>query len=111
VRGDPPGLVRGDLVEMLPVLVEQAPADATLVVFHSAVLAYLPSDARARFVTQVSAMPGHWVSNEGPEVVPGVAETAATDAPAELAHFLLALDGQARAWTQGHGRALWWIGT
>ena len=43
-RADPPYLVRGDLLEALPALVDQAPPDATLVVFHSAVIAYL--DAR-----------------------------------------------------------------
>ncbi len=40
-RTDPPYLVRGDLLDELPSLVEQAPPEATLVVFHSAVVAYL----------------------------------------------------------------------
>ena len=34
-RADPPYLVRGDLLDALPALVEQAPPDATVVVFHS----------------------------------------------------------------------------
>jgi hypothetical protein len=105
VREDPPRLVRGDLVESLPALVEQAPRDATLVVFHSAVLAYLSPEERARFVDLVHGLPGHWVSNEGPEVV------ASIDAPEPPAGdpFLLALDGRPVAWAHGHGRALWWL--
>lgn len=108
-REDPPTLVRGDLLTALPGLVEQVPPEATLVVFHSAVLAYLSAEDRARFVDTVTALRGHWVSNEGPRVVPGVAETATTGEPTGPASFLLALDGQAVAWTHGHGRALWWM--
>ena len=40
-RRDPPRIVRGDLLEALPTVAAEAPPDATLVVFHSAVLAYL----------------------------------------------------------------------
>lgn len=120
VREDPPRLVRGDLVEALPALAEQAPPDATLVVFHSAVLAYLSADDRARFVDLVRGLPGHWISNEGPEVVasidvpgPPVSEPVglAFDAPEPPAPdpFLLALDGRPVAWAHGHGRALWWL--
>jgi hypothetical protein len=105
VREDPPRLVRGDLVESLPALVEQAPRDATLVVFHSAVLAYLPSEDRTRFVDVVGGLPGHWISNEGPEVVASIeAPEPPSDDP-----FLLALDGRPVAWAHGHGRALWWL--
>ena len=42
--------MRGDLLEALPALVAEVPDDATLVVFHSAVLAYLAPEDRARFV-------------------------------------------------------------
>ncbi|MEL7210139.1 MAG: DUF2332 domain-containing protein [Actinomycetota bacterium] len=41
VSADPPHIVRGDLREATTALVEQAPADALKVVFHSAVLAYV----------------------------------------------------------------------
>jgi hypothetical protein len=120
VREDPPRLVRGDLVESLPALVEQAPRDATLVVFHSAVLAYLSPENRARFVDVVGDLPGHWISNEGPQVVesiqapePPVSEPAGLtlDAPEPPSPdpFLLALDGRPVAWAHGHGRALWWF--
>jgi hypothetical protein len=44
-RRHPPVVHRGDLLTDLPALAAQAPADATLVVYHSAVLAYVtPGD-------------------------------------------------------------------
>ena len=43
-REDPPLLVAGDLNERLMSLAGQAPADAALVVFHSAVMGYLSAD-------------------------------------------------------------------
>ena len=48
-QADPPLLVAGDLNEQLPALAARAPSDATLVVFHSAVMAYLDAEARDRF--------------------------------------------------------------
>ena len=39
-RREPPRVVRGDLLDDLAPLMAEAPADATLVVFHTAVLAY-----------------------------------------------------------------------
>jgi hypothetical protein len=107
-RADPPTLVRGDLNARLRDLADAAPKDATLVVFHSAVTAYLPETDRDRFVATVRDLPGHWISNEGPRAVPGVAATAPSEPPPGPAPFLLALDGRAVAWAEGHGRALWW---
>lgn len=55
---DPPHLVSGDLVRVLPELASQAPKEATLVVFHGAVLAYLDSAARDAFVRVVTGCRG-----------------------------------------------------
>lgn len=44
----PPHLVRGDLLEEVPHLIDAAPADARIVVFHSAVLNYLARGSEAR---------------------------------------------------------------
>jgi hypothetical protein len=114
VRGDPPLLVRGDLVTELPVLAARAPPDATLVVFHSAVLAYLSESDRRTFTETVRGLDAHWVSNEGARVLPELAGTAATLPPARSAvgasPFVLALDGRTVGWTHSHGRALSWIG-
>ncbi len=72
-RSDPPLLVAGDLNDQLVALAAQAPSDATLVVFHSAVMAYLDAEARDRFratMARLAADRGcHWISNEGHTVI------------------------------------------
>lgn len=99
--------VRGDLIEELGPLVALAPRDATVVVFHSAVLAYLHRDKRAAFVELVSGLPVRWVSNEGQRVVPGVADRLADEAPPQS--FVLSLDGEPRARAGAHGQWLNWL--
>ena len=110
----PPRLVRGDLRTDVAALAAEAPQDATLIVFHSAVLAYLDERDRVHFAESMAAVSGHWLSNEGPRVVPGPAATAGPhpgpDSVVGQAPFLLALDGRAVAWTHGHGRGLAWRG-
>jgi hypothetical protein len=105
-RAAPPRLVRGDLNDHLPGLAAQAPAGATLAVFHTAVLYQLPADARARFVGQVRTLRGHWVSQEAPDVLPGTAAIP----PGDRARYALALDGQPLALTAAHGGVLTWLG-
>jgi len=100
-RREQPRIVAGDLVEVLPDLAAQAPPDATLVVFHTAVLAYLDAASRDRFTTTVQDLPGHWISNEGQGVLPGVWEPVHDDGL-----FLLAVDGVPRALTNPHGKAV-----
>lgn len=102
-RRDPPRVVRGDLLDELPALAAEAPPDATLVVLHSAVLAYLDAAARTRFAASVRTLPGHWVSNEGARVLPDVAPTGSGP---DGYGFVVAVDGVARAWAEPHGRAV-----
>jgi hypothetical protein len=110
-RSDPPRLVRGDLLEELPRLAAEAPPEATLVVLHSAVAAYLSADDRERLVHLAQSLPGHWLSNEGPQVLPLELPAPPREGSAVgAAPFLMALDGQPVAWTHGHGRALAWCG-
>jgi len=52
---DPPHLVRGDLAEQLAETAASASDEATLVVFHSAVLVYVSSARRAEFARAVAA--------------------------------------------------------
>ena len=61
---EPPLLVRGDLVDDLPALAAQAPAGATLVVFHTSVLYQVPPPRREAFARMVRGLPGHWIANE-----------------------------------------------
>jgi hypothetical protein len=68
-RADPPVVVRGDLLEQVGPVVAQAPADATVVVFHVAVLVYLPKAARRRFAELMAQLPAVWIWAEGPGVV------------------------------------------
>jgi hypothetical protein len=80
VAAERPLLVAGDLYEEFERVVAQAPADATLVVFHSAVLVYLTPEARASFVGMVRASGALWISNEGKPVLPEVAAQLPADA-------------------------------
>jgi len=102
---DPPLLVRGDLVEALPALAAQAPAGATLVVFHTSVLYQVPPTRwpsfRSAVYLAVGALRGHWLANDIPDLIPG-----APPPPGGNAYNLLALDGVPIAWTRSHGQAM-----
>jgi hypothetical protein len=95
-------VVRGDLNEKLPEVAAQAPADATLVVFHSAVLFYLPQEAREQFVSTVTGLDAHWISNEGRRVLtPG--------APGDMRPMVVTHNGKELAEAHGHGRWIRWL--
>ncbi|QDB78758.1 DUF2332 domain-containing protein [Georgenia wutianyii] len=102
-RREPPRVVRGNLIEALPDLAREAPADATLVVFHSAVLAYLSPEDRSHFAGVVDDLPGHWISNEGRGVLPGLPSPGVRT---DDGRFVLAVDGRPRALTDPHGRSV-----
>ncbi len=105
-RTDPPVVHRGDLLADLPAVVAQAPADATVVVFHSAVLAYVDLATRRAFADLVRSLGARWLSNEGVGVLPGVRLPARDDAP-----FVLVEDGvTALAFTHPHGDWIDWLG-
>jgi hypothetical protein len=110
-RNDPPRIVRGDLIEELPALIEQTPRDATVVVFHSAVVAYLEQSDRERFAELMTGLVAegrcHWVSNEGPRVLPQHVPPG-VDIP--FGRFVLAVDGEPVALTHGHGSEMDWLG-
>ncbi|MFP5071745.1 DUF2332 domain-containing protein [Pseudonocardia nantongensis] len=99
---DPPPVVRGDLRTDLPRLVAGAPADATMVVFHSAVLAYLPAADRARFAEQVAGPDVTWIGYEAPGVV-AVADPPPAPPPDTGSAFLITHDGRQVAWADPHG--------
>jgi hypothetical protein len=103
-RRDPPRVVEGDLTTGdLPALAAEAPKDATLVVFHTAVLAYVPRGGRAAFANAVHALNATWVANESPRLV-GVD-------PATVPHgmFVIARSGVPVAWADSHGAAVQWL--
>jgi hypothetical protein len=104
-RRDPPKIHRGDLRTDVPALARQAPAGATLVIFHSAVLAYVTPPDREKFAAAVRKLDAVWLSNEGPGVLRG-----AGDGYQVHAGFVLVQDGGTpRALTDGHGTWLEWL--
>jgi hypothetical protein len=104
---EPPLLVRGDLVDDLPALAARAPARATLVVFHTSVLYQVPAPRRVAFADRVRGLPGHWLANELPGLLP---YDALPPVPGgEVLHSVLALDGTPLAWTRPHGQAITWF--
>ncbi len=112
----PPLLVAGDLNDRLLELAGRAPADAALVVFHSAVMGYLDAGGRSRFrrtMADLAAERGcHWLSNEGHTVI---AQADGSDVVPEMddarlrGRFLLLQDGQPTAITGPHGQSLEWL--
>lgn len=104
---DPPRVRRGDLRTDLAALAGQAPRDATRVIFHTAVLAYLPSLAeREAFARDVRDQCDVWIANEAPHILPAIATRAP---PAPPGRFLLSVDGAPVAWTDPHGAGIDWI--
>ncbi len=110
-RTSPPALVRGNLLDELPALVASASSYGTVVVFHSAVAAYLSVDDRARFHAMMTGLVAdgacHWVSNEAPNVLPDVTSTGPV--PPDARGFVLGIDGSAVALAHGHGAWLRWL--
>jgi hypothetical protein len=108
-RDDPPHVVAGDLTTDLAAAVAAVPADATLVVQHSAVLPYVDEAGRAAFRAAVAAVaairPTVWLANE----VPGVVDPADT-VRRDGVRFLLSVDGRPVALTGSHGDELEWLG-
>ena len=100
-RADPPVVVRGDLrIDTLP-LINEARRFGTVVVFHTAVLAYLPDAAdRLGFGQAVMRAGAVWISNEAPNVLQG---PATTRTPPRKGVFLLSVNGVPTAWTDPHG--------
>lgn len=107
---EPPDLVRGNLLEEVPTLLDTMPSQATVVVFHSAVIAYLEEADRRQFAAMMRDLVAdgrcHWVSNEGPNVLPEVTSTGPTP---EEPCFVLGLDGRSVGFAHGHGAWLDWL--
>jgi hypothetical protein len=98
---------QGDLTRDLVELAAAAPQSATLVVYHSAVLAYLDDADRLLFREQLADVRESrrlvWLSNEGPGVVVDVPVTG------EAVPFVLARDGVPVALTGPHGEWVQWL--
>ena len=105
---DPPGIIRGDLLETVTDAAAAAPPDATVVVFHSAVMLYLDADGRQRFAEIMSGLGRTigrrvvWLSNETVGNFPSV--DAHLPEGLDTAHrFVQTIDGRAIALAGQHG--------
>lgn len=104
-RSAPPVLVRGDLTERLPELARQAPAGATLVVFHNAVLTYLSDVARQAFAATVRSLPARWIAYEGSTVLGLFPQGPSV----RRGQFFVADQGTVVATADAYGRRLDWL--
>jgi hypothetical protein len=87
----------------------EAPSGATLVVFHTAVLAYIADRAdRQAFADRIMPLCQYWISNEALGAFPEIASRAETKRTS--GRFLLSVNGAPVAWTNPHGASLEWIG-
>jgi hypothetical protein len=98
-----------DLRDGIADLVEEVPNGATLVIFHSAVLAYVRSGDRSEFVAEVTRLGAQWIANEDANVLPDVAGQLREDERTlHRGDFLLSLNGAPIAWTDPHGTWVQW---
>ena len=109
-RRDKPRIVQGDLLVDLAACASQAPKNTTLVVFHSAVLAYVADRALLEeFAATLRQIGAVWISNEVPGVFPSIRDRVRGSGPRGA--FLLSVDGEPMAWTDPHGAWIEWIAT
>ena len=100
-RADPPRIVAGDLTTGdLDALAAEAPEDATLVIFHTAVLMYVSRAGRAAFRERVAKIGATWIACEEPRLL-----DLDESRPAMVA---VAQDGRRVAWADPHGTRISW---
>lgn len=104
---DPPRVEQGNLLEDLERVAAGAPSDATLVIFHTAVLNYVAEEERDGFVRTVNGLDAVWLSNEGMSVFPELTAAAGPGMPRD--RFLLSVDGVPTALTGFHGQTFEWL--
>lgn len=110
----PPPISQEDLARdpstVIPAAVDalrkQSP-HATPVITHSAFLAYLSRPDRQAVIDAIRCSGAHWISMEGPRVVPGI-DPSSLGGMHAASTFVIALDGDPLGWAQAHGRAVRW---
>ena len=104
-----PRILHGNLLSgALANLCREAPQDATLVIFHTAVLTYVEEEAdRRTFSATVRSLCPFWISNEPQWVFRHVVRDQKSDDT--QSRLLLSLNGAPMAWTDPHGTAIEWI--
>jgi hypothetical protein len=110
-RRDPPRVVRGDLTTRLAATAAGAPAGATLVVFHSSVLAYVSPAERREFAAAVAGLGAVWLAQEAPAVmssVPGFPRSLPAKPPGWMTYVLTRDGRHPLGYADGHGTWLSW---
>lgn len=107
-RKDPPHIVLGDLTDEIEGVLDEAPKDATTIVFHSAVLNYISPEKRARFAELVARPGVVWISNEGGGVVENV-KWIDRAPPSEVCFFMGRNGTELLAYAHPHGRWIEWL--
>ncbi|RLP69833.1 DUF2332 domain-containing protein [Mycetocola manganoxydans] len=106
-RSDPPRVVQGDLLSDTKDLIAEASRNASeVIVFHSAVLAYLTANDRQTFADHMAESGVTWIANEGIGIVAGTENTAA-DAPDGA--FVITRNAEPVAFADPHGAWLTWL--
>jgi hypothetical protein len=105
-KREPARMLTGDLLDGLSDALALVPSGSTAVVFHTAVLPYLPSDRRAAFLEQVRSLPVRWIAQEARGIVPRTGETPSGGWGTD---FVLSLDGRPLALTAPHGGRIDWL--
>jgi hypothetical protein len=109
-RDEPPTVIRGNLLDLVGEVARAAPPEATLVIFHSAVLAYLSRDERRRFADLVQGLPATWVSNEAIGIVESMSVPGQQHEHPEPGRFVVGVDGtRTVAFAEAHGGWLEWL--
>ncbi len=107
-RQELPRVKKGDLLTDVRALAALAPPNATLVIFHTAVLSYLRSrDDIDHFRSTVTSLDAVWISCEAPQVFPEAAAKLGKALP--NGQFLLMIDGDPVAFTGPHGQSIDWF--
>lgn len=100
---DPPHLAKGDILDEVPHLIRAAPKGARVIVFHSAVLNYLPQARREDFAELMRSFPEvMWISNEGAGVVPSITEQVDVEIGGRT---IIAINGRPVALAGSHGQS------
>jgi hypothetical protein len=104
---DPPPIYRGDLLIDLAAVLAKVPSGLPIVIFHSAVMNYLPSqDARDAFADLAMQTCDYWIANESPLVLPKISSKAGRG---RSGSFLMSMNSEPVAWTNAHGASIEWI--
>ena len=101
-----PRVIAGDLIDQLPGLAGQAPAGATLVIFHTSVLSYVEPARRAMFAGLVAELGAAWLSSESRGVLTWLPDRWTT--PQDSAHLLVRNGQHVLGLGDSHGTWLDW---